>query len=302
MITFFSTPKPFVGHIDVIQRNALRSWQQIDPDVEILLIGDDAGAAEISRELGIRHVPEVLKNSHGTKYLASIYDRAQELARYDILCHVNCDILLLDDFREGLLRVARQCESFLMAGRRWDVDIRELLDFNSGKWRAQVRELALRTNRQRPPQWIDYFAFRRGLFHKQIPEFVIGRPGWDNWLLWNARATGAQLVDASAVVHAVHQNHDYGYHPDGEKGVWEGEEAQQNYRLLEGHKKFRTLENATDLLRSDGLHANHRRWIVQTKRNAYIRLSPAWFRLLEITRPVRHRLGLSRKDHPSAHG
>ena len=45
MLTFFSTPKPFVGHIDVIQRNALRSWRQIHPDIEILLFGDDAGAA-----------------------------------------------------------------------------------------------------------------------------------------------------------------------------------------------------------------------------------------------------------------
>ena len=63
-----------------------------------------------------------------------------------------------------------------------------------------------------------------------------GRPGWDNWLLWFARSSGAAVVDASSVVCAVHQNHDYGYHPDGEKGVWEGEEAQQNYQLLEGHR------------------------------------------------------------------
>ena len=268
MITFFTTPKPFAGHIDIIQRNALRSWQCIHPDVEIIVFGDDAGAAEVCRELGIRHVPQVRRNLHGTKYLAGIYDKAQELARHEILCHVNCDILLLDDFAAALPRAASQFQAFLMAGRRWDVDIREALDFNARDWRKRVRDIALQTNHQRPPQWIDYFAFRKGLFHERIPDFVIGRPGWDNWLLWHARASGASLIDASAVVCAVHQNHDYGYHPDGEKGVWEGDEAQENYRLLEGHRKFATLENATHVLRADGFHRNYRHWIVQSKRRA----------------------------------
>ena len=295
MLTFFSTPKPFQGHIDVIQRNALRSWQRIDPDVEILLFGDDAGAAEVCGELGIRHVPDARRNAHGTKYLAGIYDRAQELARHELLCHVNCDILLLDDFREALQCVAPQSENFLMSGRRWDVDIQEPLSFDSANWSTQVRELALRTNHQRPPNWIDYFAFRKGLFHRQIPEFVIGRPGWDNWLLWFARSSGAAVVDASAAVCAVHQNHDYGYHPQGEKGVWEGDEAQQNYSLLEGHKKFRTLENATHVLRADGLHPNYRHWLVQAKRNSSDFLSPLWFRMLNMTRPLRHRMGLRDK-------
>lgn len=295
MITFFSTPKPFRGHNGVIQRNALQSWKCLHPDVEILLFGDDAGAAEICQELGIRHVPEVRRNSHGTKYLASIYDQAQDLARHDLLCHVNCDILLLDDFRLALQQVVGQAEKFLMSGRRWDVDIRVPLCFSSPDWGAEVRDLALRTNRQRPPNWIDYFAFRKGLFFHRIPEFVIGRPGWDNWLLWFARSSGANLVDASAAVCAVHQNHDYGYHPQGEKGVWEGEEAQQNYKLLEGHKKFRTLENATHVLHSDGLHPNYRHWLVQGKRNSIDFLSPVWFCVLDVTRPLRHRMGLRQK-------
>jgi hypothetical protein len=300
VFTFFTTPKPFAGHIDVIQRNALRSWQRVHPDAEIILFGDDAGAAEVCRELSIRHVPQVRKNRYATKYLAGIYGQAQELARHDILCHVNCDILLLDDFGAALPSVARQFEAFLMAGRRWDVDIREPLDFNRSDWPAQVRDLALRTNRQRPAQWIDYFAFRKGLFRERIPEFVIGRPGWDNWLLWFARSSGAALVDASAVVCAVHQNHDYGYHPEGEKGVWEGEEAQENYKLLEGHRKFATLENATHILQADGLHRNYRHWLVQARRRAADSLSPKWFRFLNLSRPIRQRLGLRKKGSSSS--
>lgn len=298
MLTLFTTAKPFRAHIGVIQYNALRSWKQLHPEVEILVFGDDVGAAEACRELGIRHVPNIRKNPHGTKYLASMYGQAGQLARHELLCHVNCDILLLEDFREAVQTIAQTSSRFLMAGRRWDVDIREPLDFSTEDWRERVRNLALQTNQQRPPQWIDYFVFRRGLF-QQIPEFVIGRPGWDNWLLWYARASGAHLIDASGVVRAIHQNHDYDYHPDGKKGVWTGEEAQQNYKYLEGRKKFRTLENATHLLKPDGLHPNYRHWIVQTKRNTSDFLSSVWFQLLAITRPVRHRLGLRQKGTSS---
>src|SRR5262249_19151083 len=57
--TFFATAKPFEGHSGIIQRNALKSWMLLHPNVEVILFGDDKGAAEIAAELGLRHVPFV---------------------------------------------------------------------------------------------------------------------------------------------------------------------------------------------------------------------------------------------------
>lgn len=292
MLTFFSTPKPFRGHVGMIQRNAIRSWTLLHPDAEVILFGDDDGASEASRELGIRHEPKVQRNEHGTKYLASIFDRAQELADHEILCYVNCDIILTADFRAALERMAAARRPFLMIGRRWDVDIHEPVDFAQPDWHERLRALALQQGRQRPPQWIDYFAFSRGLYRQRIPPFVIGRPGWDNWLLWHARASGALVGDASAVVIAVHQNHDYSYHPQGEKGVWEGEEAQGNYALLGGERHFRTIENATHRLTPGRIRRNWRHWYALGKRTGTRAARRAWFAVLDATRPVRHRLGL----------
>jgi len=42
-------------------------------DIEIILFGDDAGAAEISRELGLRHEPHVERNEFGTKRVDYIF-------------------------------------------------------------------------------------------------------------------------------------------------------------------------------------------------------------------------------------
>jgi hypothetical protein len=290
MLTFFTTAKPFVGHIGVIQRNAIRSWQRLHPDVEVILMGDDAGAAEACAELGVRHIAEVRRNKYGTKYLADIYERAQGAARHGILCHVNCDIILKADFLRAVERVAARDRRFLMAGRRWDVDVTAAIDFGAGDWEARVERLAMETNRQRPPQWIDYFVFSRGLYAGEVPEFVIGRPGWDNWLLWYPLSIGVPVVDASSVVRAVHQNHDYGYHPDGEKGVWEGEEAQENYRLH--YRKFATLSNATYVLTAGGVRRNYKAKWIEAGRSAARGLYLAWFGVLNLTRPARHRLGI----------
>jgi hypothetical protein len=285
VLTILTTAKPFRGPIAVIQRNAIQSWQRLHPDVEVILFGDDPGAAEACRELGIRQVPEVKKNSYGTNYVASIFDQAQEIATHDVLCYVNCDIILMSDFRRAVESVTKPQKNFLLAGRRWDVDIQVLLDFQRQGWEDAVRYLALQTNRQRPAQWMDYFVFPRGFLYKKIPELVIGRAGWDNWLLWFALSTGAPVVDLSSDVCAVHQNHESCYHPNDE-------ESQQNYLFLENGRKFRTLQSASYLLESGRLRRNPVRWFVVPRRWLRRPLYAVWFALLNVTRSLRHRLGL----------
>ena len=296
MLTFFTTPKPFAGHADISQRNAIRSWQLLHADIEVILFGDEPGAAEACTDLGIRHVPNVHRNSHGTKYLASIFDQAQEIAVHSVLCYVNCDILLMSDFTRAVESVSRMEQRFLLAGRRWDVDLQHALEFQRPNWEDEIRRMVLRTNRQRPAQWIDYFVFSKGLYYQKVPEFVIGRPGWDNWLIWFALSAGVPVVDVSKDVCAVHQNHDYAYHPEGESGVWQGEEAQENYRLLERGSKFRTLDSAVYVLKSARLRRNYARWLVLPWR--YVRgwLFGAWFAALKLTRPLRHKLGLKQES------
>src|SRR5262249_25014923 len=158
----------------VIQRNALQSWTRLAPPaspaaakesgVEVILFGDDAGAAEICAELGLRHEPEVARNRFGTKRLDFIFERAQRIARNELLCYCNCDITLTHDFCAALARVSDAHSQFLMVGRRWDTDITEPLDFAAPDWQQRADELARTRGIQQPAWSIDYFAFRRGLY------------------------------------------------------------------------------------------------------------------------------------------
>jgi hypothetical protein len=106
----------FEGHSGVIQRNALKSWKLLHPDIEIILFGDDAGSAEIANELGFRHEPFVERNEFGTERLDYIFHRAQELAKHDFVCYCNCDIILLPEFCVALKRIADAHAQFLMVG------------------------------------------------------------------------------------------------------------------------------------------------------------------------------------------
>jgi hypothetical protein len=306
MLTLFSTPKPFSGHIEVIQRNALKSWQLLHPEAEIILFGDDAGTAEICRELGLRHEPEVLRSKFGTKRLDSIFGRAQEIARHDILSYVNCDIILTQEYTIALQRLLSWRPRFLMVGRRWDTDIKELLDLSCPHWEQKIIARAQAEGCQRSYHNIDYFVFPRGSY-VEIPPLVIGRVGWDHWLVGKALRSDIAVVDVSDAVCAVHQNHDYQYHPQGVAGVWNDEEARRNLKLAGGAGRTRTIEDATFRLTPVCIAPSRYYWLAPVKRRwrdisrkvkATLR-TRIWYNILDATRPFRRAVGLNQGSIPS---
>ena len=105
LLTLFSAPKPFTNpHIAMIQRNAIRSWTLL-PDVEVILLGEETGLAEAARELSVRHIPNVTRNTSGTPLISSMFSLARENSNSPLLCIVNADMLLMQDFVEAAKQV-----------------------------------------------------------------------------------------------------------------------------------------------------------------------------------------------------
>jgi hypothetical protein len=289
MLTIFALPKPFNGHFGVIQRNAISQWARLRPRPEILLFGDEEGTAEIAQEFALRHIPEVTRNQYGTPLLNDFFEKAHTLASNKILCYVNSDIILHGDFMGAVQRVASSCDRFLMVGQRTNVDLDEPAIYESSDQEARLRALVAKQGRLGPATSIDYFVFPRGHF-SSFPPFAIGRPWWDNWFLWKARASKIPLVDASQIVFAVHQNHDYSHLPPGSQGAMQCEEARQNRRLAGWG--FCTIEDATHKLTTDGIKCNPQHFFAPTKRRTKNSILYWWYEFLRITGPVRHPLGL----------
>ncbi|HEY6338122.1 MAG TPA: hypothetical protein VIW68_06480 [Candidatus Sulfotelmatobacter sp.] len=269
-LTIFAIPKAFRGHIAVIQRNAIASWTRMNPRPEVILFGTDEGTAEVAADLGVRYVPTVQRNQWGTPLVSDLFAQAQALGRSDRLCYVNADIILFDDFMAAVSRVVAWSERFLMVGRRIDADITAPVDFQPVNWAAQLKEFARARGRLQIARNIDYFAFSRGLY-PAMPPLAIGRFWWDNWLLWKARSLPAPVVDATKVVTAIHQNHDYSHttYGPGKDAMMTSEEAVLNCRLTceqnpadfdEGlsWRYIYTIDDATNKLTPQGITGNPR--------------------------------------------
>jgi predicted SAM-dependent methyltransferase len=229
-ITLFSVPKPFKGQIEIIQRNAIRSWLKLSPRSEIILFGKDAGVEEISREYDLRYIPELEKNGFGTPLIDSIFELAQAAASNELMAYINTDIILFDDFPRVVSRIPENIGDFLITGRRWDLKVWGSLDFGGSRWDSRLRKLVRERGMLHSSTGVDYYLFRRGLY-KHLKPFALGRTYWDNWLLWYARHRGACLIDATTAVTAIHQEHDYNHVSGGALKIWNGEEAARNREL-----------------------------------------------------------------------
>jgi hypothetical protein len=86
MLTFFTTAKPFGGHNGIIQKNSLKSWALLHPEVEVILFGNEEGTPEAAKDMGLRHEPHIERNEFGTKRLDYMFCRAQAIARHNLLC------------------------------------------------------------------------------------------------------------------------------------------------------------------------------------------------------------------------
>jgi len=241
-LMLFTAPKPFVDpHITMIQMNAIRSWVNLGDEVSIALIGDEPGIAEAATAAGVDYYPNVKKNASGTPLISSIFNLGRMASPAKLLAYVNADIILFKDFLETARMISANHQSFLLVGQRYDVSVTESLNF-SGDSAAQFQTLVKKTGKLHPRGGSDYFIFPGKCF-QEIPDFAIGRAGWDNWMMYKARLEGWPVIDATKSITIVHQDHDYRHLPGGQSH-YRLPETYENVRLAGGNRVILNLDDA----------------------------------------------------------
>ncbi len=249
MLTIFTIPKSFQGHNNIIQRNAIKSWMHLKPECEIILFGDDEGFGETAQELGVRHIPFIEKNEFGTPLLSSVFSSAQKLAENNILMYTNADVIFTQDLIEAVQRIDKS--TFLLCGRRWDLDVKKEIDFTNNGWSGKLLEMVKNEGKPHGISGMDYFIFPRNLVN--MPAFAVGRPGWDTWLIYNMRSRRIPVIDATEATTVIHQNHDYSHSKFGEKKRVGGPEYLRNIEIAGGLINMMTLRDADWALDENGL-------------------------------------------------
>jgi len=227
--------------------------------------------------------------------VSDLFKQAQQLSVNNLFCYVNSDIILMSDFMQAIQRVVDQKSRFLLVGHRWNLDVKEVLEFKSDweeKLQSQVKKFATLAG----VSAIDFFVFPRGLLG-EIPPFAVGRPAWDNWMLYRARSLSVPLIDATPVVMAVHQNHDYAHRPHG--NLRQGDEVLANDKLAGSAAQVCSLIDATHLLTAQKLRLaydlEHLVRHCETLPMWYPWLPLIWLpkALLDMSRPLRARFRLT---------
>jgi len=234
----------------MIQRNAITSWTLL-PDVEVILLGEEQGLAEAAKELGVKHIPHVERNANGVPLISSMFKLARENSNSRLLCIINADMILMPDFFENAKQAVKLKDRFVLLSQRWDYDITSPIDFAAG-WQSGLRESVRKQNQIHRPAGSDFFLFPTSCY-TDVPNFIIGRAGWDNWMIYKARKENWAVIDCTPSVMIVHQNHDYSHLPGG-KSHYNHPETNENIRLAGGQAHVRyTILDATHQLVGDTL-------------------------------------------------
>jgi hypothetical protein len=110
-----------------------------------------------------------------------------------------------------------------------------------------LRESVRKQNQLHRPAW-EAISSSSPILLSDIPDFTIGRAGWDNWMIYKARKEGWAVIDCTPSVMIVHQNHDYSHLP-GAKPHYEHPETNENIRLAGGQANIRyTILDSTHQL------------------------------------------------------
>ena len=180
-------PKPFQGHIGRIQRNAIQSWRRLAADGQIILCGDEPGIAQVAAEFGVDHIPGIETNEFGTPLVSSAFRQAQNAARHDVVCYTNADLIFFPDLIQAV-------SAFIFPTRGvscWSEELGTSMSMKNLRRSTNGREADIRRRVSaegimRGHDWIDFFVFRRHSIGP-LPPFAVGRPNWDNWMIWRAR-------------------------------------------------------------------------------------------------------------------
>lgn len=258
-ITIFTSPKPFTKseHINIIQRNAIQSWTKLGSSVEVVLIGDEEGMEEVAKEYGVKHVKEVRTNQLGTPMIPSMFEIAREVTDSPILAFANADVIFTQEMIDCVRMVLKSENEFLMVGQRFDIEITEMIDFSEG-WQKRLLTLNEKIGKLHRPSGSDYFIFPRSCF-VDVPDLVIGRAGWDNWMIYEARQRGWKTINCTPSLPLLHQNHDYSHLPGGQIHR-RLPESNENVMAAGGNLHIFPLTDANWVLRENRIQRRKLTW------------------------------------------
>lgn len=238
LVTLFTT---FADHFHsdtqklFVHNNTLANWASFKPSVNLILFSNDTYWSGVARSHGW-DVIKPLRENNGTKppILKDMFRLAMSRYKTQWFGYVNADILLTRDLLSNLEMLTKKYNTeksrIFLTGRRTNVENLTNLDPVS---EASIEQNAKRYGRLYKEDAEDFFIATSSFPWREILPVVVGRPGYDNWLVGEARCRlNATVIDVTETLLAFHQTTKKGGNSEGHFHA----DSDFNYNVLKQNK------------------------------------------------------------------
>ena len=245
-ITFITTLKPYTDLYTPIQVNAINSWLNLDMDKQILVYTEHKEETEkhFADHLDIIKVitPKRITKSNAVYVSDVFYAPYDYTEKDDILCYINSDMIMLDDFVKSVDTVLHKNDyrsnPYYISGRRWEwKDSNEYKKFHDFSDKENFLKYVESTVKKSGYMGLvfsaDYFIHPRSLFEGKIPEdMILGRCVWGSWIARAAKRLQANTFDIFKTCFSIHP-----FHSDIDKvTVLTDVEMRKEFKLNQKHQ------------------------------------------------------------------
>lgn len=200
------------------RNTTVENWAMLKPFVIPILFTNDEDLREKVEGRGWNTLP-IVKTGIGIPVLKDMYMTAMSKFNTRFYGYANGDILFTDNLLVTLFGVMTNIHlkdnNVLITGQRTNVlgvSKRESTSYNS------LREMLITRGKLFTPWAMDYFITTNNFPWKDMPDVVIGRRGFDNFLVIESQKRKFIVIDATNTILAVHHTTNAGNYEHLAKG------------------------------------------------------------------------------------
>ncbi|XP_048752638.1 uncharacterized protein LOC125664123 [Ostrea edulis] len=203
LLTLFTTWKVSTEKY-TCHNNTVKNWNLLKPFVQPIMFTNEADLSGRVASMGWKVLP-ISKTRKGVPVLKHMYLDTISVYNSTFYAYANGDILFTDTLLITLMAIlnssVNKSHPLMIIGRRTNVD-------NVTSTDAENQSTLIETTDARGSLFTawgeDYFITMKNFPWKDIPEVIVGRRAYDNWLVLDARKRG-NVIDATETLLAVHQ-------------------------------------------------------------------------------------------------
>ena len=209
IITLFTTLRD-VKVRERVHNQTLKNWASLAPavlPVLYLMPNDSEYWTRRATELGWK-LEKVPRTRGGVPIVKDMYNVTAEKYPSPFIGFANADNMFGNSLVETLVGLTQNNKELvhgrmsLIVGRRREITDTKINDTSGEYVDSTAPRLGLHKTYAQ-----DYFLFGNGgKFHwNRVPDFVVGRLGYDNWLVVMAQRWNITLIDGTQTIHNLHQ-------------------------------------------------------------------------------------------------